>query len=69
LSSLLPDGTVLTVFPSLHEPVPTDDVSQLDPDRAELTREIAPIEDVTQVVDGLRSTMTFKFITVEGEEL
>ncbi|KAI0425821.1 hypothetical protein F5Y09DRAFT_320772 [Xylaria sp. FL1042] len=63
--SLLRDGTVMRRFPPLSSSRPKDDVSSED----SLSREVAPVEDVTQVVEGLNTTITFTFKAVEGEKL
>ncbi|KAI8630750.1 CheY-like superfamily [Xylariaceae sp. FL1651] len=66
---LLRNGTVIRRFPSLCDREPQYDESQPPPGEATPTREVAPIEEVTQVVEGLSTTITFTFRAVEGEVL
>ncbi|KAI0809797.1 hypothetical protein GGR55DRAFT_649290 [Xylaria sp. FL0064] len=63
--SLLRDGSVVRRIPRLSNNRPGDDDSGED----SLGREVAPIEDIAQVVEGLNTTVTFTFKAVEGEKL
>ncbi|KAI1279785.1 CheY-like superfamily [Xylaria sp. FL0933] len=63
--SLLRDGSVVRRIPRLSNNKPRDD----DSGENSLSREVAPIEDITQVVEGLNTTITFTFKAVEGEKL
>ncbi|KAI0541449.1 CheY-like superfamily [Xylaria digitata] len=59
--SLLRDGTVLRRY---HNHYSTDNALSEDLSG----REVAPIENVTRVVEGLSTTITFTFKAVDGEE-
>lgn len=61
---LLRDGTVLGNLYFLRDQDPTNDVLS----EGSSSCDVAPIEDVTLVAEGLHTAITFTFAAVEGED-
>jgi hypothetical protein len=74
---LLRDGTVLRRTPLPRYPNTAGNATGPRPDSDDIlgldkgtpSCDVAPIEDVRQIVAGLSSTITFTFKAIEGEEL